>query len=193
MSGIEELVAAALEAYEAAVAIKDGVTEAWDKLKDGYDYISTYFSVPSDAHGHYSDVEKSSKLWAKLWVHPQDFKKFLDIVGDSDISNTSHRALLYSAFHNLQTRPYWLWGFRFPDDVLIPIYDIHYRTDYVGMYTSLNSISLAIKYNLLKELPSYIDNFNNHYSNIIKLYAGGISFSGRDEFESINKLKWFRT
>lgn len=193
MSGIEELVATTLEAYEAAKAIKEGVVEAWQKLEEAYGYISTYFSVASDAHGRYNDPVKVASLWSEIWVHPMDFKQFLDKLLSTDVSDNVQRALLFSSFHRLQTRPFWPWGYRFPDDTLLPLTGTAYRGDYLGVYVTLNSISLIIKYGNYKDLPAEISNFGNHANSLSKLFAAGIDFTNRERFETFYKLKWFKS
>lgn len=191
MSGIEELVLATAEAYAAAKEIKEGAIEAWDKLKEAYSYISSYFATESFT-GKYSDLSEASKVWAMLWVTPLDMSRFLTILNSKNISESVDRSMVYTYINSIQARSAWIYNLRFPDFVCLPLLGTSYKDSFLGVYTNLNSISLCIRYNNSKNLEMYIDNYNNHLEELNTSFSMGASFSDRDKLELNYGLKWLR-
>lgn len=191
MSGIEELVIAAAEAYEAAKLLKEGVAEAWDKFSEAYSYISSYF-INSSKLGKYNSETVAARVWAMCWVAPLDVLKFINQLTSRNVAENVDRTIIYSSMHSIQVRPAWSFGARYPDSVCLPLLGLEYRTAFMGMYTNLNSISLCIKYNNSKNLESYIDNYNNYMNNFVSVYSAGSLFFDRDKLELKYGLKWLR-
>lgn len=191
MSGIEELVVATAEAYAAAKEIKDGIVESWDKLSEAYSYITSFF-VTETSTGKYNNITEAAKVWAMLWITPLDMARFLFNMNSRNTSDNADRAMIYTLISNVQARPAWVYGLRYPNAVCLPLLGTDYKDSFMGIYSSLNSISLCIKYNNSKNLENYIDNYNNYLNELNTHFSRGSAFADRDKLELNYGLKWLR-
>lgn len=189
MDGFSEVVLAAGEFYEAAKAIKEGATTAWNDLSSAYSYIASYFGGSIPGKGSYNNIVSDVK-WAECWVLPVDVRRLVAHALSMDMTQRVQRVEFFNLLNTLQKATPWIYHMRFPDRVCLPLYGEDYAVAFSNIYLYFTRIHKCYTTGSFEGFAVAMEFYSNNLTLFNRKFTSGVSFYNRSSFETTYKLTW---